>query len=152
MMFSSKVQKLFVESAFLDRRSVYFYPISMQKCSLLCLYWEYEKFKIFYLFTSFFYKKKNPLHVHDDMCIGFFRRSMVCCYFFRTGSQVRLTPNFLKIFWSTSLSMTVQWTWQPRNLGSCWSARWQFSSFSERTESATSTSSVCRRGLCPLNS
>ena len=60
-----------------------------------------------------------------------------------------LTPNFLKIFWSTSLSMTVQCTWQPRNLGSCSSALRQLSSFSDKTESATSTSSVCKRGLCP---
>ena len=32
----------------------------------------------------------------------------ILAYFFRIGSQVRLTPSFLKIFWSTSLSMTVQ--------------------------------------------
>lgn len=108
MMFSLKAQKLFVESVSLDLRSVYFYPISMQKCSLLCLYWEYEKVKTFLPIYVVFLQKKNPLHVHEDMCIGFFKRSMVCCYFFRTGSQVRLTPNFLKIFWSTSLSMTVQ--------------------------------------------
>lgn len=29
-------------------------------------------------------------------------------YFFNTGSQVIFTPSFLKIFWSTSLSITVQ--------------------------------------------
>lgn len=29
-------------------------------------------------------------------------------YFFNTGSQVISTPSFLKIFWSTSLSITVQ--------------------------------------------
>ena len=29
-------------------------------------------------------------------------------YFFNTGSQVMLTSSFLKIFWSTSLSITVQ--------------------------------------------
>ena len=36
-----------------------------------------------------------------------------------------------------------------RSLGSCSSARRQLSSFSESTESATSTSSVCSRGLRP---
>lgn len=94
-MFSLKAQKLFVESASLDLRSVYFYPISMQKCSLLCLYWEVWEGHAYlrHLFT-----KKNPLHVHEDVCIGFFRRSMMCCYFFRTGSQVRLTPNFWRSF------------------------------------------------------
>lgn len=73
MMFSSKTQKLLVESAFLDRRSVYFYPISMQKCSLLCLYWEYENVKVFLPIYVVFSKKKNPSHVHEDVCIGFFR-------------------------------------------------------------------------------
>lgn len=34
--------------------------------------------------------------------------SLVKCYFFSTGSQVMLTPSFLKIRWSTSLSITVQ--------------------------------------------
>lgn len=34
--------------------------------------------------------------------------SLVTCYFFSTGSQVMLTPSFLKIRWSTSLSITVQ--------------------------------------------
>lgn len=29
-------------------------------------------------------------------------------YFFNTDSQVISTPSFLKIFWSTSLSITVQ--------------------------------------------
>lgn len=108
MMFSLKAQKLFVESVSLDLRSVYFYPISMQKCSLCVYIGKYEKVKIFLPIYVVFLQKKNPLHVHEDVCIGFFKRSMVCCYFFRTGSQVRLTPNFLKIFWSTSLSMTVQ--------------------------------------------
>ena len=31
-------------------------------------------------------------------------------YSFATGSQVRLIPNFLNIFWSTSLNITVQCT------------------------------------------
>lgn len=73
MMFSSKAQKLFVESVSPDLRSVYFYPISMQKCSLLCLYWEYEKVKVFLPIYVVFLQKKNPSHVHEDVCIGFFR-------------------------------------------------------------------------------
>lgn len=40
------------------------------------------------------------------LIVGLALRILV--YFFRIGSQVRLTPSFLKIFWSTSLSMTVQ--------------------------------------------
>ena len=70
-------------------------------------------------------------------------------YLFKTGSQVSPTPSFLNILWSTSLSITVQCTWHPRSLVSCSSARRQLSSFSESTESATSTSSVCSRGLRP---
>lgn len=68
MMFSSKTQKLFVESAFLDRRSVYFYPISMQKCSLLCLYWEYEKVKIFFTYLRRFFTKKRIRCTYMKMC------------------------------------------------------------------------------------
>ena len=79
-------------------------------------------------------------------CLGKFTGKR---YLFKTGSQVSPTPSFLNILWSTSLSITVQCTWQPRSLGSCSSARRQLSSFSESTESATSTSSVCRRGLRP---
>ena len=109
MMFSLKAQKLLVESAFLDRRSVYFYPISMQKCSLCVYIGKYEKVKIFFTYLRRFFTKKRIRRTYMKMCasdsLGW---SMVCCYFFRTGSQVRLTPNFLKIFWSTSLSMTVQ--------------------------------------------
>ena len=58
MMFSSKAQKLLVESVFLDLRSVYFYPISMQKCSLSCLYLEYEKVKIFLPIYVVFLQKR----------------------------------------------------------------------------------------------
>ncbi len=35
-------------------------------------------------------------------------------YFFFTGSQVRSQPSFLNIFLSTSPSMMVVCTWQPR--------------------------------------
>ena len=58
-MFSLKAQELFVESVSPDLRSVYFYPISMQKNVRFCVYiGKYEKVKIFYRFTSFFYKKR----------------------------------------------------------------------------------------------
>ena len=34
----------------------------------------------------------------------------ICYSFFLTGSQVNPIPNFLNIFWSTSLNITVQCT------------------------------------------
>lgn len=44
MMFSLKAQELFVESVSPDLRSVYFYPISMQKNVRFCVYiGKYEK-------------------------------------------------------------------------------------------------------------
>ena len=72
-MFSSKAQELFIVSVSLDLRSVYFYPISMQKCSLCVYIGKYEKVKIFLPIYVVFLQKKNPLHVHEDVCIGFFR-------------------------------------------------------------------------------
>jgi len=65
------------------------------------------------------------------------------------GSQVRPMPSFLKVFWSTSLSMTVECTWEPARLGSWSMAALQFSSMRDIMEMATSTSSVCRRGFLP---
>lgn len=43
-----------------------------------------------------------------DIFLRLFYPYFVKCYFFSTGSQVMLTPSFLKIRWSTSLSITVQ--------------------------------------------
>ncbi len=63
-------------------------------------------------------------------------------YPFFAGSQVRPTPNFLKILRSTSLSITVECTWQPLSFGSCSNAWRQFSSMLLKIERATSTSSV----------
>lgn len=48
--------------------------------------------------------------------------------FFLAGSQVRPTPSFLNILWSTSPSITVECTWHPSSSGSFSSARRQFSS------------------------
>ena len=69
--------------------------------------------------------------------------------FFLTGSQVRSTPSFLNILRSTSPSMMVVCACSPARAGSCARARRQFSSWRLRTLSATSTSSVWRRGLWP---
>ena len=65
--------------------------------------------------------------------------------------MVRPLPSFLKIFLSTSLSMTVACTWQPSSCGRQANACSQRSSCSESMESATSTSSVCSRGFFPCS-
>ena len=43
----------------------------------------------------------------EGFCLGKFTGKR---YLFKTGSQVRPTPSFLNILWSTSLSITVQCT------------------------------------------
>lgn len=60
-MFSSKAQELFIESVSLDLRSVYFYPISMQKCSLCVYIGKYEKVKIFFTYLRRFFTKKESV-------------------------------------------------------------------------------------------
>lgn len=74
MMFPSKAQKLFVESVSLDLRSVYFYPISRQKMFVfVSILGSMRRSRFFLPIYVVFLQKKNPLHVHEDVCIGFFR-------------------------------------------------------------------------------
>ena len=53
-------------------------------------------------------KPEKYVKHHASIFLRLFYPYFVKCYFFSTGSQVMLTPSFLKIRWSTSLSITVQ--------------------------------------------